>query len=546
MNDNFDDHFDEMTGLLFLEQQLDPNRAREVSSHLAACDHCRRLLHALESENVWLRQALASDEEPVPARLLAATNRASTPWGWVVALGLGLAGAYTLWAGFIQPWLAKASQAGFTQSNILTMLLFSGAFWRGWDTMRSLMELLALGTLASVAVWLFRKQWRRQLGRPLVIGGVVLGALAMGLALPPSAGATTEFGHGAPSYSLPAGHEVKGDLIVWAVRARIDGDVDGDLIIWSQSVTINGHVKGDVLAMSEELRINGPVDGNVRSWAQVLSINGTVGKNISGWTGETILEDKASVGGSMIMFSGTSEINGHLGGDLLLFSVGDVDINGTLDKDAVLRASQLTIGPTAEIKGQTKYEGRRQADVAASAKLGSPVEFKMLKRGPNYAQLGYYWHQVLLWGASFIFGLVVLLVAPGFFADVMAAAGKKVGPALGFGALFLFATPIAAAIVCATIVGLGLGISAILLYCIAIYATQVFIGAWLGEIVLGPSATGGAAIGRLALGLAILRVLRMLPYVGALVALAIVIWGLGAVVLAIYKRARPQLAPAIA
>ena len=544
MNDNFDDHFDEMTGLLFLEQQLDANGAREVSVHLGACDHCRRLLHALETENVWLRQALTADEEPMPARLLAATNRASTPWGWIVALGLGLAGAYTLWAGFIQPWLAEASQAGFTQSNILTMLLFSGAFWRGWDTMRSLMELLALGTLASVAIWLLRKQWRRQMERPLIMSGIVLGALALGLALPPPAMASTAMEH-APSYTLPAGQEIKGDLYVWAVRARIDGDVDGDLIVWSQSVTVNGHVKGDVISMSQDLRINGTVDGNLRAWAQNISIGGTIGKNVLAWTADAVLEDRASVGGSMSIFAGTAELSGHLRGDFLCFS-GYVDINGTLDSDAQLRTDQLVIGPTAQIKGQLKYTGRKEADVAAGARLGSPPQFTLLKRGPDYRQVGYYWHQVLLWGASFVFGLVLLLLAPAFFADAVASAGKRIGPALGFGALFLFATPIAAIIVCITIVGLALGISAILLYCIAIYAAQVFIGAWLGEIFLGPGSTGGAAIGRLALGLAILRALRMLPYLGPLVSLAMVIWGLGALVLAIYKHLRPQLAPAAA
>lgn len=71
-------------------------------------------------------------------------------------------------------------------------------------------------------------------------------------------------------------------------------------------------------------------------------------------------------------------------------------------------------------------------------------------------------------------------------------------------------------------------------------------GAWLGEKLLGASVGVGLAIGRLALGLAILRALRMIPYAGPLVGAIIVIWGLGALVLAIHKKMRPQLAPAAA
>ena len=37
-----DGHFDEMTGLLYLEGQLDPGRASEVSAHLGSCRRVQR------------------------------------------------------------------------------------------------------------------------------------------------------------------------------------------------------------------------------------------------------------------------------------------------------------------------------------------------------------------------------------------------------------------------------------------------------------------------------------------------------------------------
>ena len=524
-----DGHFDEMTGLLYLEGQLDAGRASEVSEHLRSCAPCREIVHALETEGVWLREALAVEDESIPARVIAAPERGATHWGWIAAFALGTGGAYTLWSGFVEPWLTQASQAGFTQGNLLTMLFFTGAFWKGWDSMRSLMEFMAVATLGMVAVWLLRKQWQRFTAIAFVMGALVLGALAWA---PSAAAADVE--HGDPGYTLPAGQEVKTDLIVAAERTRIDGDVDGDLIVFSNSLTVNGHIKGDILAFGAEVRVNGPVDGNVRVWCQSFTLDSAVARNVMTGTGAGEFDEKSTVGGTLTMFSNSTQLNGRIKGDLLAFA-GDLNIGGSLGHDARIRGGQLSVGPSAEIVGRTKYTGYHEAEVSPGAKLGSPIEFTEIKRGQTYDRPRYYWHQIMFWGASFVLGFAILLVAPGFFFDAEQMC-KKVGSAIGFGALFLFATPIAALIVCATIVGLSVGIPVLLFYGVAVYAAKIFVGAWLGEKLLGAGVGVGPALGRLALGLAILRGVRMLPYVGLLAGLLIVMWGMGAVVLALHRR----------
>jgi cytoskeletal protein CcmA (bactofilin family) len=532
-------HFDEMTGLLYLESQLDAEHARDIAAHAASCAECRELLHALETEGVWLRESLVAEDESVPAYLTEASGRHSAPWGWISALGLSAGGAYTLWSGFIEPWRTQAAQAGFTQGNLFTMLFFSGAFWKGWDAMRSLMEFLAVATLGLVVIWLLRRRWR---SFPTI--AAVMGAIICLLAMPPAAFAA-ERRHGSPNYTLPAGEEIKTDLIVFGDHTQINGDVDGDLIVWSRSVTVNGHISGDILGFAGDLIVNGPVDGNVRALAQTVRLNGNVGKNVMVFGGEMDLRDTANVSGTITLVTGDAELTGHVAGDLLAFG-GNFDINGVLGHDAAFQSDTLSIGPSAEIKGHTKFEGNREAEVSPSAKLGSPVAFTLKKHGRerDYSSARFYWHQTLLWGASFVFGLVVLLLAPGFFFDTERAC-RKAAQSIGLGLLFFFATPIIAIIVCITIVGLGVGISTLLLWVIAIYAAQVFVGSWLGERILGEGVGVGAALGRLALGLLILRALHMLPHIGGWISFIVMVWGMGAMTLALYRYVRPQLAPAI-
>jgi anti-sigma factor RsiW/cytoskeletal protein CcmA (bactofilin family) len=531
-------HFDEMTVLLYLEGQLDAERAREVKEHAASCPSCRALLGALESEGIWLRESLAAEDESVPARLVVAPERGAAPWGWLTALGLGAGGAYTLWTGFVEPWQAQAEQAGFTQGNLLTMLFFSGSFWKGWDAMRSAMEIMAMATLGLVVMWLLRRRFRRA-----TTFAVVMAAALCAVALPPPAIAA-DIEHGNPNYTLAAGQVVKTDLIVAADRAVIDGDVDGDLISWSRSLTVNGHVKGDIIGGGELCTVNGTVDGNVRATCQTLKIAGTVGKNLMAWCGEINLDPKGKVGGTATLGGGDIDLDGHIGGDLLA-GFKTLDLNGSIGGNVRIQGRRLTIGSGAEIAGTTKFKGANPADVTPGAKLGSPVEYIRLEHGPDRTSPRYYWHQALHWGAGFVFGLVLLLVAPGFFYDV-ANACKKVGPTSGLGVLFLLALPVAAILVCVTIVGIPVGIAALFLYGIAIYSTQVFVGAWLGEKILGAAAGFGPTLGRLALGLAIIRVLRLIPYLGVLVAAIVIVWGLGALVLTLYKYMRPQFVPATA
>jgi cytoskeletal protein CcmA (bactofilin family) len=531
-------HIDEMNVLLYLEGQLDAGHAQDVRAHAASCAECRELLRALETEGVWLRESLGAEDESVPARVIAAPERGSAPWGWLAALGLGAGGAYTVWSGIIEPWQTQAAQAGFTQGNLLTMLFFSGAFWKGWDAMRSLMEFMAIGTLGLVAIWLLRRHFRRATAL-----AVVMSAALCALTLPPSA-AAGELRHGDPSYTLPAGQEIKNDLFVAADRVVIDGDVDGDLIVSSRSVIVNGHVKGDILAVAQSLQVNGSVDGNIRTSCETLTVAGIVGKNVMAWSGHVILDRKGSIAGSVTLGVGDAVLDGHVGGDLLAF-LGELEINGSIGGNARIQGRRFSIGSGAEILGSTNYNGSNSAAVESGAKLGSPIVFVQRRHGPNRTSPLYYWHQVLLWGASFVFGLVLLLIAPGFFYDA-ANACKRVGPTSGLGVLFLLATPLAAILICITIVGIPLGIAALLLYAIAVYSAQVFVGTWLGEKLLGSAVGIGPALGRLALGLAIIRAIRMVPYLGALVASVVVVWGLGALVLTLYRYMRPHYAPAAA
>lgn len=530
-------HFDEMTGLLYLEQQLDDLHSKAIAEHTNSCATCRELLRVLKNESVWLREALVADDEPVPARMVAAPARSMAPWAWLATLGFGAAGAYTLWSGFIEPWVTQASNIGLTQGNLMTMLFFSGAFWNGWSDVATGVEFMAMITLGVVAAWALRRYFRRQAGV-----ATVMGILGLALVAAPQPARAAETVHGNPSYTLPAGQEIKTDLFVAGDHVLIDGTVDGDLIVWAHEVEVNGQVKGDIIAFTQELRMNGTVDGNVRAFAQSVVLSGPVAKNFMGFVQSVEVDEKSTIGGSATLFSRDVQLNGPIKGDLLAMA-GTMELNGSVGGNVKVRGQDMRIGSTAQIAGRTQFEGPKPPVIAAGAKLASPVEMIMRKETPTYFTWPYYWHQILRWGAAFLLGLVMFLLAPGVFLD-SANAANKVGLSMGIGLLFLVGIPVAVIIACVTIVGLGVGITTLLIYLVAVYMSQIFVGEWLGEKLLGVGVGIGPVLARLALGLAILRVIRVIPFLGPLSMWVVIVWGLGAYVLTVHKRMRHQVAAA--
>ena len=530
-------HFDEMAALLYLDGQLERAQAAEVLAHTSECAECRALLASLEHETRWLEGSL-QEKDAVPARFTTPATHSSMSWGWMTVMAMGAAGIYTVWNGIVEPFQQQLNQAGFSGGNLMTMLFFSSAFWKGWSSVLSFVEFFTVAAFSMLVLALLKRFWRRG-----VAIGVVLASIALVILLIPFlllAAPTAHAGdleHGNPGYTLAAGQTVNTDLFVAGDYIRIDGTVNGDLFVWGKVAEVNGHVTGDVISWGQEVRVNGQVDGNVRDASESLTINGTVGKNVLAGAQEIELNSTGRVGGSVTFGGGEAVLSGRIGRDLM---AGDdaTTINGFVGGNARLKGGNLLIASTAEVNGSTTYRGRHEAVVNPGAKLASPVVFTQVKGAPEYSEARYWWHRALLWGAAFVFGLVLILLLPGFFAEGMRAS-RRFLPALGLGVVAMIATPIVAIIICITIVGLGVGIATILIYAIALYASQAFVSTWIGGALLGKGEGTGALLGQLALGLVILHGLELLPHhVGFIVKLVALWWGMGAIAIAIYQHLR--------
>jgi len=569
-------HLDEMTCLLYIERQLDRARGQQVSEHVQECAACRTLLRALERESRLLTRAMLEEEEALPARLahFQERTRRSMQWIWGLAFGLAATGVYALYANYVYPVQVELEHAGFGGSNLLSLLIFQGPWWKGWQSMATLLEILALLTLGVFGAALFRRRVRRGAALALVLGGLCAAML-------PSASVATET-HAASlpgtqadearkqvqkqvqqqvenqvenqvrnqvwnsetrkgeSIVVSKDEAIKGDIFIFGRRARIDGTVLGDVFVFSHDAIVNGDVKGDIFGFAQTMEVNGHVDGNVRAFTNTLTIRGAVAKNVLTFDETVNIESAGKIGGSLTIFVDTLNLDGTLGRDLLMFGKHP-SISGKVGGGIKAKVETLTLNAGAEVDGPIHVEGDNPPEVSSQAKLASPVDYHKPEHKPKYEEGHYYIWQVI-WVAAFIlFGLVLFQLMPEFSRQAVDNA-ERYGASFGLGVLVFFGVPIAACIACITVVGLFVGLSALLLWYASLYYAQIIVGGLLGQLLLGRTREIWPLFGRMVIGLLIVRMATTIPHVGGWVKFGVMLWGLGAISLTLYRRFQPAIA----
>ena len=344
--------------------------------------------------------------------------------------------------------------------------------------------------------------------------------------------------------AIPGGEVVDDDFYVGARTINIDGTVNGDLWAAGNIVTLNGVVKGGVVCIGQTVIISADIGRAMRVAGQTVSISGNIdGDLIVGGT-DVYIASTASIQGDLIFGAENIYIDGVIVGDVKgsgkVVTIG-AETEGSVD----LNVESLTILPAANIEDDLVYTSEKEADIQSGAQIGGktkhnppPLEEKSRKASP-FAPFSGVLGKVIGFLMAVLTGFIIILLAPRRLTSITDYMRSKIGPSAGWGAVVLFATPIAAIIICITIVGIPIGLIALALYGIALYLAQIPVGLLIGRLILSRfrSVDGKAMmVAALALGLLVISLLTLIPYVGFVIRVAVILFGLGAVVVSVRQR----------
>ena len=246
--------------------------------------------------------------------------------------------------------------------------------------------------------------------------------------------------------------------------------------------------------------------------------------------------------GDLVVFHGSSRVDGTVDGSLTAFDA-PVTISGQVNGDVVVFKGRVELQPGAHVTGDVVSQS--DPVVASGATIGGSS--KRIQTNVNWNGFG--WVGRFVWWlaisvSTLIVGLVLLWLIGRGAARVLQAGRTGIGPSIGWGLLAFFGLPILSVIALVTLVGLPLGLG-LLAALGLIYALGYSAAAWIlgRQLVREPAAWVLAFL----VGWAILRVLALVPILGGLVWFIAVVFGLGALLVAMWRaRTASRAAPASA
>ena len=344
--------------------------------------------------------------------------------------------------------------------------------------------------------------------------------LAAGLLLLPAgtaAMATSAHPASVPT-AVSAANDGQGPQFYSGLAVDVSGPVDGDVYASGQSVTISGDVTGDVIAAGQSITITGTVDGNVRLAGGTVLISGDVSRSGTVFAGTVDITDTGTIGNDLVSAAGDVTIGGEVGRDLLV-STGQLTVNGT-------------------IEGNVTYQSDNAARIADGAVTGT-VE-RISQPEPTTVDVSP-WAAFVGWLLGLLYALVALsiitlaagLLVPRVLHRVTDQLVPAPWKALLVGFVASVAVPIALLALLVSVIGAPLAVAGLLVWIVLTLATFVYGAYYIGRLLF--RGTQRPVVKALVGGI-ILIVALQVPWLNILVWAAMVLFGLGAQILAIHAQ----------
>ena len=351
-----------------------------------------------------------------------------------------------------------------------------------------------------------------------------------------------------PNALVAPGETIDDDLFAGGGQTvTIGGHVTGDAYAVGESVVVTGSVDGDLIAAAQQVIVDGTVGGNVRAAGATVTINGNVGRNVTSLAQHVDVSSNGRVGGSIVAAGQTIDTFGDVGRGMTVGG-GTLQLAGAVGGPVLARVETLTVAPTARVAGSLDYQAKEEAALPSGTVTGevhfTPAPQQAPQPAPVLNGLFDLGGLIGLVG-SFLIGALAIVVAPRASARATELGRQQPWQSFGYGLLVLIGTPIVALVVAITLVGIPIALSLIAVFMLGFFlawpAVGLIVGTQLTQLVRADRPL--PVLGILAVGLIVLHLLTHVPFVGPLVALCVVIFGLGLEAQAIRGWQRPTEQP---
>ncbi|MDQ0313570.1 polymer-forming cytoskeletal protein [Amorphus orientalis] len=392
---------------------------------------------------------------------------------------------------------------------------------------------------------------RRAVCRGLTIRKAVAAALQAGAVIV----AALSGGAAAHAQTVPGtGEEVvlsasRDDMQFLAGRSvTISADVRNDVVAAGQDVTIDGAEVGTAIIAGYEVSLVSGAASDLISVADRLSISGEVQDDMIAAARRIAITSSGTVTGDARLAAETLQIDGRMAGSLKA-AARRIVLNGTFETRIDVIAQHIVIGENAQLRGGLEYRSPDPPQIAEGAQIDGEITRKELNL-PDLRKIGLALIGIgLVLAVSWLICVIAMLsliqaAFPGLGLGAATRALDRPLASLGLGVAVVLGGLVLSMTLIVSVLGLPAGLALLpalaMIKLFGLAAASLAVGLLLRRALRGPGIPGvGSQIGWLIAGTIVLVLVLFIPFVGGLVALLVLLAGIGAMMAEAWVRLRP-------
>ncbi len=312
------------------------------------------------------------------------------------------------------------------------------------------------------------------------------------------------------------------------------GVVNGDLLAAGGTIVSSAKVNGDIMAVGGTITMVGVSAQDVRIAGGNVTVGGTMTGELTTVAGTLVVTPGTTIAKDSYLAGGSISFSGNEAGNLKIAG-GDIYFNGITNGNVTIaKATRVTVGPNAVIKGTFEYSAPVAAAIDGGAKItGTPVfhEVQVQKQNTNWFTGTFGSILTIWWLLKLLMALVAAYLVWYLFRNdslaVLDQSRSHYGKSLLRGFIFLVAMPIAAIIAFVTIIGVIPGVIALLSYFLLLTLAAPF--AVLFAAALLRKGKTDLRWYHLLLGAVVFAIVGLIPFIGWIACALVYLAALGAV-----------------
>lgn len=336
----------------------------------------------------------------------------------------------------------------------------------------------------------------------------------------------------------------------WGADVKVKGRSSGRILLIGANVALDAEVSDNVYVAGANAGVAGKILGDLSVYGSQVVIGANVQGALSGMGSRLTVTSDSRIGGEISLSGGDVAFAGAAAGPLKIEATS-VEISGEVKGPLRIEATRVHFTDSARIDADAELITVADPVIDKGAKILGKLNRQSLPRfsferlqaasGP----MGGILPMLYLLGSSLMAGLVFLWLGRGGVEGAIDELIDSPAASGGWGLAALVGLPIAVVLLCLTIIGAPIGALALLALPLFLLLGYACAGLGLGEWFfnrLGEPRSAGLRALHLLVGLVVLGLIGLIPWIGPAILGIASICGFGALLRMLNDRLRPRAA----